>query len=59
MLDPTLYKNPEALHDIFIGNNSGKYCPIGGFQAVSGWDPASGLGTPKYPKLLEVFMNLP
>lgn len=23
------------------------------------WDPASGLGTPNYPKLKELFMSLP
>ena len=37
-------------------------CPIGGtngFTAVPGWDPLSGLGTPNYPKLLEVFISLP
>lgn len=24
-----------------------------------GWDPVTGLGTPNYPKLLDVFLNLP
>ena len=30
-----------------------------GFQAAPGWDPASGLGTPNYPKVLDLFMSLP
>jgi subtilase family serine protease len=33
-----------SIHDITIGNNS--YPPITGFQAVPGWDAATGLGTP-------------
>lgn len=34
-------------------------CLTNGFQAVAGWDPVTGLGTPNYPKLLKVFMALP
>ena len=30
-----------------------------GFDAVAGWDPVTGLGTPNYPKLLELFMSMP
>ena len=29
------------------------------FKAAPGWDPVTGLGTPNYPKLLDVFMKLP
>lgn len=29
------------------------------FPAAAGWDPVSGLGTPDYPKMLELFMSLP
>lgn len=42
---------------VTTGNNS--LCNVEGFYAVEGWDPVSGLGTPDYPKLLEVFMALP
>ena len=56
-LNPTLYANPTALHDITVGNNSG--CGTPGFFAQPGWDPVTGLGTPNYPKLLEAFMALP
>lgn len=51
-LNPTLYSNPSAFHDITVGNNSG--CGTPGFYAASGWDPVTGLGTPNYPALLDV-----
>lgn len=56
-VNPTLYKNPGALNDIVNGTNVG--CGTEGFAAVEGWDPATGLGTPNYPKLLKLFMELP
>ena len=56
-VNPTLYANPDAFHDITVGNNSG--CGTPGFFAATGWDPLTGLGTPNYPKLLDVFMALP
>ena len=55
-VNPVLYANPSAFNDIKVGNNSG--CGTSGFNASQGWDPATGLGTPNYPKLLEVFMKL-
>jgi tripeptidyl-peptidase-1 len=45
------------LKDVTQGKNFG--CGTPGFQAAEGWDPATGLGTPIYPKMLETFMNLP
>lgn len=56
-VNPTLYANPSAFHDITVGNNSG--CNTAGFYAVKDWDPVTGLGTPNYPSLLKVFMGLP
>lgn len=56
-INPVLYKNPHVFNDILEGNNPG--CGTNGFEAVPGWDPVTGLGTPDYPKLLKVFMNLP
>ncbi|OJJ43932.1 hypothetical protein ASPZODRAFT_101669 [Penicilliopsis zonata CBS 506.65] len=53
--NPALYANPQAFHDITVGNNSG--CGTAGFSAAQGWDPVTGLGTPDYPKLLEVFLG--
>jgi subtilase family serine protease len=43
-----IYANPalyaEAFHDITVGNNS--FGGITGYTAGTGWDAASGLGTP-------------
>lgn len=52
-VNPTLYKNPSAMHDITVGSNPG--CGTNGFSASKGWDPVTGLGTPNYPALLKVF----
>lgn len=55
-LNPWLYTNASsALTDITSGSNGG--CPGisgAGFDAVSGWDPATGLGTPVFTSLLAV-----
>ncbi|KAK3306236.1 peptidase S8/S53 domain-containing protein [Chaetomium strumarium] len=52
-----LYEHPEVFTDITTGSNPG--CGGDGFQVNEGWDPVTGLGTPIYPKLLELFMSLP
>lgn len=55
-LNPWLYSNASsALTDITSGSIGG--CPGisgAGFDAVSGWDPATGLGTPVFTSLLAV-----
>jgi tripeptidyl-peptidase I len=56
-INPTLYQNPQAFTDITTGSNPG--CGTQGFSAVKGWDPVTGLGTPIFDKLLDVFMALP
>lgn len=56
-INPTLYANPSVLNDIKNGSNPG--CYSSGFEAVTGWDPITGLGSPNYPKLLELFLALP
>lgn len=56
-INPVLYANPGAMNDITKGNNPG--AGTDGFDAVPGWDPVTGLGTPDYEKLLKVFMALP
>jgi kumamolisin len=38
-INPKLYKTPAAFHDITQGNN-------GAFDAASGWDACTGLGSP-------------
>ncbi|KAK3321723.1 Pro-kumamolisin, activation domain-containing protein [Apodospora peruviana] len=51
------YQHPEVFTDITTGSNPG--CGGAGFQVKEGWDPVTGLGTPIYPKLLELFLRLP
>jgi tripeptidyl-peptidase-1 len=56
-VNPTLYKNPGVLNDITDGSNPG--CGTQGFKAVKGWDPVTGLGTPNFGKMKDLFMSLP
>ena len=56
-VNPTLYEHPYVLNDITNGSNPN--CGSSGFQASVGWDPVTGLGTPNYPKMLELFLSLP
>jgi tripeptidyl-peptidase-1 len=48
-LNPFIYQNGAAFNDVTLGDNhdSGKE----GFQAMPGWDPATGFGTPDFEKL--------
>jgi tripeptidyl-peptidase I len=56
-INPVLYLHPHMLTDIKNGTNPG--CGTEGFAAVEGWDPVTGLGTPNFPRMLEIFMSLP
>ncbi|KAJ5542482.1 Peptidase S8/S53 subtilisin/kexin/sedolisin [Penicillium sp. DV-2018c] len=56
-VNPVLYAHPEVLNDITNGTNVG--CGSEGFSAIPGWDPATGLGTPNYPKLKKLLLSLP
>lgn len=56
-VNPVLYAHPEVLRDITAGNNSA--CGSAGFIASEGWDPVTGLGTPDYPAMLDLWMSLP
>ncbi|KAE8153802.1 peptidase S8/S53 domain-containing protein [Aspergillus avenaceus] len=56
-VNPVLYKNPSVLNDITNGTNPG--CGTEGFSTAPGWDPATGLGTPNYPKMLKMWLDLP
>ncbi|KHN94163.1 tripeptidyl-peptidase 1 precursor [Metarhizium album ARSEF 1941] len=55
-LNPWLYSRAaSALTSITHGSNNGCRNINGqGFQAVEGWNPVTGLGTPNFEKLLEV-----
>jgi hypothetical protein len=58
-LNPFLYTNPTAFTDVVHGSNkidrSGGTLAYG-FDCWAGWDPATGLGTPKFEKLLAAAM---
>ncbi|KAH8981888.1 peptidase S8/S53 domain-containing protein [Lactarius akahatsu] len=54
-LNIRLYDDGLAgLNDITSGSNPG--CGTDGFSAVPGWDPVTGLGTPDFEKLQNIFM---
>jgi len=57
-LNPFLYQHPEALTDITIGTGRvgafGGKAPQYGWDCAKGWDPVTGLGTPKFPDLLKL-----
>lgn len=65
-INPAIYSHPEAFTDITKGDQrlggiiDGRFhnCGNNGFNATEGWDPVTGLGTPIYPKLLEIFLSL-
>ncbi|KAF8903999.1 peptidase S8/S53 domain-containing protein, partial [Mucidula mucida] len=44
------------LHDITVGGNPG--CGTGGFRAVPGWDPVTGMGTPSFAAMMDRWANM-
>ena len=60
LLNPFLYANPDAFFDVTIGSNkldeTGFPSPYG-FNCSQGWDPVTGLGTPKFGRLLQAAMK--
>ncbi|KAF2172496.1 hypothetical protein M409DRAFT_63164 [Zasmidium cellare ATCC 36951] len=55
-INPVAYAHPEAFNDITEGGNQG--CNTPGFSAATGWDPVTGLGTPNFPRLRDVFLRM-
>jgi tripeptidyl-peptidase-1 len=59
-LNPFLYQNPDAFTDITVGtyaiDRGGEKVKYG-YACAPGWDPATGLGTPKFGKLLTAAMK--
>ena len=53
------YKNADAFFDVTVGSSKigrgGETLPYG-FNCSAGWDPATGLGTPHWDKLLAAAM---
>lgn len=56
-INPVAYAFPYMFKDITAGGNRG--CNTPGFSSVPGWDPVTGLGTPRFPVMKEVFLSLP
>jgi tripeptidyl-peptidase-1 len=56
-LNPVLYANPHVMNDVVSGSNYG--CGVKGFNAMEGWDPVTGLGTPDYKRMLDLYLELP
>lgn len=60
LINSFLYQNADCFTDVTLGTNA-----IGrgtgplkyGFNATAGWDPATGLGTPIFDKLLEAALK--
>jgi kumamolisin len=50
-INPLLYANPSALRDVIVGNNKVGGAEIG-YNATTGWDPCTGLGSPDGLKVL-------
>jgi subtilase family serine protease len=54
-INPALYKvalsDPSDFFDVTVGNNQANSA-VPGFSATTGWDPATGLGTPDAAKLV-------
>ena len=58
-LNPFLYSNADAFTDVTQGTNAvnrGGGNVRAGYAATKGWDAATGLGTPKFSKLLSAAM---
>ncbi|KAF8146054.1 peptidase S8/S53 domain-containing protein, partial [Mycena galopus ATCC 62051] len=52
-LNPVLYSiGKGGLDDVTIGQSSGCSGSTGGWNATTGWDPISGLGTPDFPGMM-------
>lgn len=59
-INPLLYAHPEAFTDIVKGETgSGTIEDCYGYSCTPNWDPVTGLGSPKFDKLLKIVMDLP
>lgn len=59
-LNPFLYQNAAAFRDVTVGTNAigrGTGPLTYGYPCAPGWDPATGLGTPNFEKLLRIAMS--
>ncbi|KAF2175968.1 subtilisin-like protein [Zopfia rhizophila CBS 207.26] len=56
-LNPLLYSNKDVMNDVVQGVSYG--CGREAFRAREGWDPVTGLGTPDYRKLVDLYLSIP
>lgn len=47
-LNPFIYSNAECFNDVKDGSMNNCNAGTSGFAALSGWDPATGMGSPNY-----------
>jgi kumamolisin len=52
-INPILYQSPAALRDVTVGDNDIDGT-LGKYQASSGWDACSGLGTPDGTRVMKL-----
>ena len=54
-LSHRIYANPQAFNDVTQGKNTGAQNDknADGFTAITGWDAASGVGTPNWPAMVK------
>jgi kumamolisin len=55
-INPLLYASPSALRDVTLGNNKVGSENIG-YDAETGWDPCTGLGSPDGVKVLGILSS--
>merc|ERR1711937_899832 len=53
-VNPLFYQNADAFNDITKGSNAIGNNAASGWKCTSGWDAATGLGTPKFTNLQSV-----
>jgi tripeptidyl-peptidase-1 len=53
-LNPLIYSNPQCFNDVIDGSQNNCNAGTTGFAALSGWDPATGLGSPNFACLAKV-----
>lgn len=60
-LNPWLYQNTHMFNDIEVGTNDvlggGQGKMLYGYNCTKGWDPVTGLGTPKFDSMLDAALK--
>jgi len=53
-LNPFIYEHPECFNDVKDGSQNNCNAGTTGFETITGWDPATGLGSPNYECLAKL-----